>query len=57
MRKYEEYSQVLCNTGNLAVFPTNLPNVTQDISITNQEIKIVPKYVSQVALELRDCWG
>ena len=41
--------QVLCNTGNLAEFPTNLPNVTQDISITNQNIQIVPKYVSQEA--------
>ena len=38
--------QVLCNTGNLREFPSKLPNVTQDISITNQNIQIVPKYVS-----------
>ena len=41
--------QVLCNTGNLADFPLGLPNVTQDISITNQRITTVPKYVSQAA--------
>lgn len=39
-------SQVLCNTGNLTKFPRKLPNVTQDISITNQQIKMIPKYVS-----------
>ena len=39
-------SQVLCNTGSLSEFPLGLPNVTQDISITNQRITTVPKYVS-----------
>ena len=39
-------SQVLCNTGNITQFPQKLPNVTQDISITNQNIKMIPKYVS-----------
>jgi hypothetical protein len=37
---------VLCNTGHLLEFPTGLPNVTQDISVTNQRITVVPKYVS-----------
>ena len=40
------HHQVLCNTGSLSEFPSKLPNVTQDISITNQNITIVPKYVS-----------
>ena len=47
--------QVLCNTGSLSVFPSKLPNVTQDISITNQNITIVPKYVSIEIPKLEDC--
>ena len=42
-------SKVLCNTGNLTQFPRQLPNVTQDISITNQHIKMIPKYVSNTS--------
>ena len=42
-------SQVLCNTGNITQFPRKLPNVTQDISITNQNIKMIPKYVSHTS--------
>ena len=42
-------SQVLCNTGNITQFPRKLPNVTQDISITNQNIKMIPKYVSHAS--------
>ena len=37
---------MLCNTGSLETFPSSIPNVTQDISITNQRITTIPKYVN-----------
>ena len=35
--------QVLCNTGNLTVIPMDFPNGTQEIVITNQNIKEIPQ--------------
>ena len=35
--------QVLCNTGNLTAIPMDFPNGTQEIVITNQNIKEIPQ--------------
>ena len=34
--------QVLCNTGRLKTIPTHFPLETQEITITNQDVKSIP---------------
>ena len=36
------YSQVLCTIGQLKVIPDNFPLETEEITISNQDIRIIP---------------